>query len=103
MSIHYFRDICFYMNPKWNMETVLVQCNMGTVLIFHFVLFMKYKNRPHIAPMFHLCSTYFPSSYYFFCAPDPVYRSGNDPARISRAFAAGIKPFQSDRLQIFPS
>ncbi len=30
---------------------VLVQygCNMGTVLVLHFVLFMQHKNRPHIA------------------------------------------------------
>jgi len=26
--------------------------NMGTVLIFHFISFMKYKNRPHVAFLF---------------------------------------------------
>jgi len=24
-------------------------CNMGTVLVLHFILFMQHKNRPHIA------------------------------------------------------
>jgi len=35
------------------------RCNMGTVLVLHFILFMQHKNRPHIvkepSPMLHPC------------------------------------------------
>jgi len=34
-----------------------MKCNMGTVLIFHFIPFMQYKNRPHIAQEPSLCSS----------------------------------------------
>jgi len=31
-------------------------CNMGTVLILHFISFMQHKNRPHVATMLHFFS-----------------------------------------------
>jgi len=38
-----FRAIAY--EKKWS---------MGTVLVLHFISFMQHKNRPYVAPMFHL-------------------------------------------------
>jgi len=42
----------------WNMGAIWGRflCNMGTVLVLHKQNEMQYKNRPHIAPMFHFFS-----------------------------------------------
>jgi len=43
-----------WIRNRWNMGAIWSRflCNMGTVLVLHFILFMQHKNRPHVS-MFH--------------------------------------------------